>query len=127
MAQILSLMHANYLGKLGWALHKHRTCQLSTAYHPVLGNISTHYYHIKNVCFILMEFGPACFNFRWSGRYWKFPFIFFNPSLSDKPCTELEFTNINIIAEEEGFHCSNAYGTVSQVSPELCVKDQKYN
>ena len=44
--------------------------------------------------------------------------------VDDKPCTHLQFNNINIEAEE-GFKCANAFGTVSNVSPQLCVSEEK--
>ena len=42
--------------------------------------------------------------------------------VSDKPCTQLQFNNINIGANE-GFKCSNAFGTISNVSPQLCISE----
>ena len=44
--------------------------------------------------------------------------------VDDKPCTHLQFNNINIEAEER-FKCANAFGTVSNVSPQLCVSEEK--
>ena len=46
--------------------------------------------------------------------------------LPDNPCTDLQFTNVDILAEE-AFHCSNAYGTVSNVFPQLCVMEGEYD
>ena len=43
--------------------------------------------------------------------------------LPDQPCTHLQLANISIFASQ-GFHCSNVYGTVDNVFPEIYITEE---